>query len=67
MPNTMVAATVRTTQIQLRVKEMTWLFFDVSFAEGAAAAVVAVLPFSLWISGWWLDVRVGSLAALSLT
>lgn len=67
MPNTMVAATVRTTQIQLRVKEMTLLFFDVSFAEPAAAVVVAVLAFSLCLSGWVVDVGVGGLIALSLT
>ena len=44
MPNTMVAATVRTTQIQLRVKEMTLLGFAVAFAE--RPDVVAVLASS---------------------
>lgn len=74
MPNTMVATTVRTTQIQLRLKEMTLSLFDVRSivpvgAGAGAAGVVTSLAFSLWLwlSGWGLDVGFGGSVAFSLT
>lgn len=81
MPNTMVATTVRTTQIQLRLKEMTLSFFDVRAivpvgagpgpGAAGAAGVVTSLAFSLWlwlsVSGWELDVGFGGSVAFSLT
>ncbi len=55
--------------IQLRVKDMTLSFFDVSLAVRAAAAgVVASLAFLLWLSssGWGSDVGFGGSVTLAL-